>query len=101
MFARGTWTLLTGPRLIVGRDAAGLFAFTALCTHSACTVEPPAATTGAIRCACHGSEYDGNGVVTRGPARENLDHFLVRVCDDRVRVDTAVVVATNARTPAP
>lgn len=101
MFPRGSWTLLMGPRLVLGRDALGLFAFTALCTHSACTVEPPNPMTGAIRCACHGSEYDGNGVVTRGPARENLDHFLVRVCGDRVRVDTAVVVATSARTSVP
>ena len=100
MFNQGTWTLVVAARVIVARDARGLFAFSALCTHSGCTVDPPNPTTGVSRCSCHGSEFDGNGVVTRAPAREDLDHYPVAVCAGRVRVDSSRVVAANTRTPA-
>lgn len=101
MFGLGTWTLVTAARVIVARDSRGLFAFSALCTHSGCTVDPPNPATGASRCSCHGSEFNGNGVVTRAPAREDLDHFVVAVCAGRVRVDSGRVVNPGTRTPVP
>lgn len=101
MFGLGTWTLVTAARVIVARDGRGLFAFSALCTHSGCTVDPPNPTSGTSRCSCHGSEFDGNGVVTRAPAREDLDHFVVAVCAGRVRVDSGRVVNPGTRTPVP
>ncbi len=101
LFAVGTWTRLTARSLIVGRDAAGLFAYSARCTHQNCLIDAPAAGTGRATCSCHGSQFDGNGHVLTGPARVDLDHYLVAVCAGRVRVDAEQVVAVTARTPVP
>lgn len=100
MFAPGTWTRVDSVRVIVARDARGFFAFSAICTHSGCVVDAPNPTTGTSRCACHGSEFDGEGRVTRAPAREDLDHYAVAVCAGRVRVDSGRVVPRTNRTPA-
>jgi Rieske Fe-S protein len=100
MFAVGTWTRLMREGLIIGRDARGLFAYSAVCTHQACTVQAPDAE-GVTVCNCHGSRFDGSGRVVRGPASEDLDHFAVRVCAGRVRVDRGVVVVATTRTVVP
>jgi Rieske Fe-S protein len=97
-FAVGTWTLLRDNNLIVGRDAMGLFAYSARCPHQDCTVRPPEAT-GVTTCPCHGSRFDGNGRVVQGPASTELENFRVRVCAGRVRVDLATPVAPGTRAP--
>lgn len=97
-FAMGTWTLLRDSNLIVGRDAMGLFAFSARCPHQDCTVRAPDGT-GTSVCPCHGSRFDGNGRVMQGPAATELDNFRVRLCAGRVRVDFATPVALGTRTP--
>jgi Rieske Fe-S protein len=99
-FAPGTWTRLADRPLIVGRDARGLFAYSARCPHQNCIVDAPAAGTGAANCACHGSRFDGNGHVTSGPARADLDHYPVHLCAGRVRVDAEQLVDPSTRTPA-
>ncbi len=98
MFGASTWTLLRTQTLIVGRDAGGLYAFSALCTHQSCTVTP--ASDGTSNCACHGSTFDAVGRVMRGPASEDLDHYLVSVCAGRVRVDRSVIVPLATRVAA-
>ncbi len=99
MFGTATWTLLRPQSIVVGHDAAGLYAFSALCTHQACTITLE--TEGASVCACHNSRFDAVGRVTRGPASEDLDHYLVTVCAGRVRVDRAVIVPLATRAVAP
>jgi Rieske Fe-S protein len=72
--------IVNGRPVCIGRDAAGVYAMTLTCTHAGCdmgqmgTVSP----TG-IFCGCHGSEFDANGGVVRGPASAPLDHFAVTV----------------------
>lgn len=96
--AVGTWSRNTMQGLILGRDARGVFAFSATCTHSGCVVGAPD-TSGNMVCACHGSRFDGAGRVLNGPAREPLQHYRVRVCAGRVRVDLGEFVADTDRTP--
>src|SRR5262245_1354652 len=96
-FPLGTWRLVSGP-VVVGHDANGLFAYTAICTHAGCTIGAPNAS-GASTCPCHGSGYDGNGAVTRGPAPASLEHFDVTVANGQVTVDRSKVVAASTRTP--
>jgi nitrite reductase/ring-hydroxylating ferredoxin subunit len=96
-FALGTWSLV-GP-YIVAHDKGGLFAFSAICTHQGCTVDPPA-QDGSTLCACHGSRFDGNGAVLKGPANKPLMHFGVQVCAGIVYVDPFNVVPASTRTPA-
>lgn len=105
-FTPGSWSLVTGTNtvtnrpvaLIIGYDADGLFAFTAVCTHSACVVQPPN-TRGVTFCNCHGSRFDGNGAVVNGPATRAMVHYALTVCDGQVSVDTAMRVVATTRTP--
>lgn len=99
-FAANTWTRLQPRGLIVARDTAGLYAYSARCPHQGCIVEAPAAT-GEVTCACHGSRFDGRGRVLSGPARDGLEHYAVQVCDGRVRVDAEVVVPPETRAVVP
>jgi len=64
----------------VGRDAKGLYAMTLTCTHTGCNmaIDGDVMPTG-VRCGCHGSVFDANGAVVRGPAQDDLVHFAVTV----------------------
>ncbi len=56
-------TLITQP-------SAGVFkGFIARCTHAGCALKIDG---GAIQCPCHGSRFDLDGSVARGPATEPL-----------------------------
>jgi nitrite reductase/ring-hydroxylating ferredoxin subunit len=76
-----------GAGFFLVKDAGGVYAMRASCSHEAHQLEPgTSAIVGtAIKCSCtqaqHGSEYDINGVVTRGPGggtTSPLDHYRVR-----------------------
>src|SRR5579863_3026168 len=78
--AVGSLEVVGTEPMCVGRDSAGVYAMTLTCTHAGCdmgvfgSVSPQG-----IFCACHGSEFDANGNVVRGPAQQSLDHFNVTV----------------------
>jgi Rieske Fe-S protein len=95
---------------IVARDAKGLYAMSAACTHQCCTIgicqstscvkgsilDAPCATpaptalnaTGsAFTCPCHGSEFAADGTVTHGPAARRLDAVKLTVDGADVIVD--------------
>ncbi len=80
---------------IVGRDAGGLYAFSALCTHQYCTVSLRSA--GASSCGCHGATFDANGRVTRGPASSPLPNYQTTICEGNVFVDTSQEVPIGTR----
>jgi nitrite reductase/ring-hydroxylating ferredoxin subunit len=88
--------------VIVARDAAGVYAMSAVCTHAGCLLDDGAGTIAAgLSCGCHGSAFDGNGAVTRGPARQALQHYAVSVgTDGSVVVDGSQPVSSGTRTPA-
>ena len=44
-----------------------------VCTHLGCIPKLNAGDDGGWACACHGSQYDASGRVTRGPAPKNLE----------------------------
>jgi Rieske Fe-S protein len=97
-FAVGTWKEV--GTLIVGHDSKGIFAFSAVCTHAGCIVNPPS-KNGSTFCPCHGSQFDGNGSVLVGPAFSPLEHYAVEICNGNVLVDTSSVVSASSRTPVP
>ncbi len=78
------------------RDAGGIYAMTAICTHQGCTVN---SWNGAVfPCPCHGSQYDLNGAVVQGPAPLPLKHFEVTVDGNGfLVVDTGKVVDAQVR----
>lgn len=85
----------------VARDARGAYAISTVCTHEGCSLEDNSQTiTAGLRCPCHGSTFDGNGKVTKGPAREDLQHYeLTIAADGTITVDTSKPVAADARVP--
>jgi cytochrome b6-f complex iron-sulfur subunit len=63
------------------RTEMGFFAESAICTHLGCITQwHPEANL--IECPCHGSRYERNGTVVRGPAPRALPHFAVRLMPD-------------------
>jgi cytochrome b6-f complex iron-sulfur subunit len=83
-----------GP-IFVARDAGGLYAMSAVCTHQGCTVN---IGSGALPCPCHGSVFDLNGNVQTGPASSPLPHYAVAVdAQGAVSVNTGNEVAASAR----
>jgi Rieske Fe-S protein len=76
--------VLDGPKIVVTQPAQGDFkAFTAVCTHQACTVG--IVENNVITCPCHGSQYSAeDGSVERGPANGPLKAIGIKVEGDQI-----------------
>ena len=67
------------PAVIYNRD--GKFAaYSLTCTHLGCMVEED--QQGGFTCPCHQSQFDADGSVLRGPAKEPLPELRVAVLED-------------------
>jgi cytochrome b6-f complex iron-sulfur subunit len=76
--ATGTLRAISGMGVAIGRDAQGIYALSLICTHAGCDISVDGSvSTGSIGCACHGSVFDGQGAVVRGPASAPLAHLVV------------------------
>jgi len=74
-----------GRSVAVFRDEQGVYAISKICTHLGCIVNP--VPTG-FDCPCHGSRFDPNGDVIRGPAPKPLDWLAVaRTADNTYLID--------------
>ena len=93
--------LLVMSNVVVARDANGIYAMSGVCTHAGCLMDDSSSTIAAgLSCPCHGSTFDGNGSVTRGPARAALQHYAVTVAaDGSITVDGSQPVSPDTRTP--
>ena len=78
---------LDGKPIILAQPSTGkVVAFTAICTHQGCTVNPDGAV---LRCPCHASTYDAfTGKDTGGPARSPLAAIPVTVSGGAVLAST-------------
>lgn len=70
-------------RLALLRDGGGLYALSLVCTHLGCTVSVSA---GALTCPCHGSIFDRQGRVLKGPADRPLGRLKVAEGEGRIEV---------------
>lgn len=86
---------------IVGRDAAGIFIYSAVCTHSGCLVPPPAGPGRNSVCPCHLSEFDDQGGRLSGPARGPLTHRAAFISGGTLYVHPTRTVPATDRTPVP
>ena len=86
--------------VVVARDAGGVYAMSAVCTHAGCLLDESSPTIAAgLSCPCHGSTFDGDGNVTHGPAGAALQHYAVTIAPDgSVTVDGSQPVDAGART---
>jgi len=67
------------PALLI-HSQSGYSALSLVCTHLGCTVEQKDFGFG---CPCHGSRYDANGKVLRGPAQKPLRSLHVEITPDQ------------------
>lgn len=92
-------------QVLVGRDAGGIYAMTALCTHFGCDLSGPDGTIdpdGTVHCGCHGSAYHADGTVLNGPAVNPLQHLEVTIAaDGAITVDLSKGVGIDVRAPVP
>jgi thiosulfate dehydrogenase [quinone] large subunit len=69
-----------GVPAILFRTKAGVFAYSAICTHLGCSVAYKSATKKLI-CPCHAAQFDpfANAKVVAGPAERALDKVNVKI----------------------
>ncbi len=108
--------ILPNKGIIIGRDAGGLYALSAICPHSSCDMSStgpqgsfgvicgPSETgctssmAGDVMCLCHGSVFSQDGVVVRGPAALNLTALTLSLgCDGSLYVNRAKPVSNTVR----
>jgi Rieske Fe-S protein len=99
--------IVDGAAVLIGRDAGGLYALTAVCTHQGCDMSQKykGMLNGSlsnsdmdITCACHGSEFNELGAVVNGPASSPLKAYALALgCDGFLYADKSKVVANTVR----
>lgn len=93
--------MLVLSNIVIARDSSGVYAMSAICTHAGCFLDDASTTIAAgLYCPCHGSSFDGDGVVIGGPARAALQHYAVTIAaDGSLTVDGSQPVLASTRTP--
>jgi len=70
-------------RVALLRDGETVYALGLLCTHLGCTVT---VTSSGLSCPCHGSRFDRQGRVLKGPADQPLNRLKVEEHDGIIEV---------------
>jgi Rieske Fe-S protein len=73
------------PAILVRTPTGDLKAFTAICTHLNCTVQYRDDLQH-IWCACHGGQFDLNGINVAGPPPRPLEEYAVNISGDDIFV---------------
>lgn len=95
-FPPDTATFLPDHRLFLFNGPAGFYTISSVCTHLGCNVRHVAGN--GFACPCHGSLFDANGRVTRGPAPRPLPWFGLSLSPRReLIVDKRRIVAPDYR----
>ena len=76
--ASGKLTRLDIPAIIY-KTKDGFQAYSLVCTHLGCTVEEDGKN---FSCPCHGSQFDHDGSVLKGPATKRLPRLEVTLSED-------------------
>ena len=74
VFPADSVTFLPNRRLFIFNGPTGFYAISSICTHLGCNVKRAGQ---GFACPCHGSRFDDNGLVTRGPAPAPLAWYAL------------------------
>lgn len=78
---------VTGTRVVVGRCADGIVAFSDRCTHRGGPLSDGALVGCTVQCPWHGSQFNvHDGRVVNGPAEQGLETFGAEIRDGQVYV---------------
>ena len=83
-----------GRNVAVFRDADGVFAISTVCTHLGCIVKTSAA---GFDCPCHGSGFQKDGTVRKGPAPTPLPWLKVSKNGALLTIDEEATVKTGTK----
>ena len=84
-----------GRPIAVFRDTGGVYAVSRVCTHLGCIVK---AENGGFACPCHGSRFDADGSVIKGPAPKALPWLSVSaVSGDTFVIDASATVPAGKK----
>lgn len=83
-----------GRSMAVYRQAGQVYAISTVCTHLGCIVKPSA--TG-FACPCHGSEFEADGTVKKGPAPRPLDWLEVTTAGGAIVVNEGATVKPGTK----
>ena len=76
-----------GTPVAVADVGGTLYAFGNTCTHQGCSLAQGELDGTTVTCPCHGSRFDvTSGAVVRGPAREPVASYAVRVEGKEIQV---------------
>lgn len=71
--------------MVVRVSDATVIALSAICTHAGCSMDfVPASHL--INCPCHGSQFDEDGQVVRGPARRALKTYAATLANNIITI---------------
>lgn len=73
--ADGVYSRFRYSGFFIVRRGGELLALSAICTHRRCKLEAESEKT--FSCPCHGSTFDADGHVTKGPARRDLPVYEI------------------------
>ncbi len=94
-FPAGTAKKLDKEKVFVFADDDGIYAISAVCTHLGCIVYK---TDWGFQCPCHGSRYNQEGKVIRGPAPRSLPWYeITQTVDGTLVVDATKEVSRGTK----
>ena len=99
-YLEGIVKLIPEEKVFIDRDANGIFAVSARCTHLGCLVDWSEDDNG-YQCPCHGARFHRDGTNYAGPAPRPLPHFEVTLAKDgRLLIDKNSQVSKEYRLKA-
>ena len=94
-FVANTPVYFSAGKFFVVRDAGGVYAVSAACTHEGAIC---AVSSGKFRCPRHGALFTLNGAIVSGPVNKPLTHFsMCTMSNGHLGVTTSSIVSATTR----